>query len=91
MNEYRIIRHVDAHNTETYAVYNVQFNEAGIPVSCDTDPITPVADSAQSLSHILIYMQSALTKPVLDYTLFMPESNPKQSTTDALDLLRSRK
>ena len=76
-------------NVDMYSIHAVYYNEQGLPIDCDTDPVTPLSDSIESLSHQLIHIMGAFTKPVLDYDFFNPDV--AQGIDNAINLMRSRK
>lgn len=82
--QYRIIQH-----NGNYAIYTVSYNDEGYPVSHSPEPVTPLTDNVESLSHQMIHMMSAFTMPVLDAEQF--EYNTEGSVDAALDLLKGRK
>jgi hypothetical protein len=74
MWNYRVIKHTDT-DTDTviyYQIHKVYYNndDETKPESMTVDGIVPYGNTPDELSHSLIHMLSALTKPVLDATIF---------------------
>lgn len=86
--DYRVVKHRTSIAECVYSIHQVHYDADGNPVSCSADAVIPSAATAQELGNLMIHMISALSKPVLDYSLFMPDPDPKSSTNSAIDMLR---
>lgn len=83
--DYRVILHNDI-----YAIHEVHYDEQGLPTQCSIDPVAPVATNTDDLTKTLVHYVSALTKPVLPYTVFQSDTTIAESTTTALNMFRSK-
>lgn len=84
--EFRLILHTAASGA-MYRIHEVTVNEKG-EVAGISAPIVPEHESPETLTHILIHMLGALTKPVLDGKVFLSESS--KSVDTAFDLIRPK-
>jgi len=82
--DYRVIKESE----DRYSLCEVHYNENKEPVY-RSEPIEVAAGSAADLSTMLIYLNRALTEPVIDATIF-DNMNPSVSTDHALDILRKK-
>ena len=65
-----------------YAIHEVYYDDDGNPHSITENPIPAFGKDITEITHNLIHMMSALTKPVLDYTMFI-DKKKTGDTTDA--------
>jgi hypothetical protein len=85
---YRVIKQVDAQGNESHGIHEVYYDDQGRPHSCTVKAVSPTEETAEALSHTLIYMMRAFTDPVLDMALFEPDPDVEKSTNQALGMLR---
>ena len=88
---YRVIEHEDE-DVKFYQIHEVYYDKDGNPESMTEDASLPFGDNVEELNHTLIYMISALTKPVLPYTMFDEEHDKdvKKTIDKTLGLLNVR-
>ena len=85
-----MIRHKG--NPDNYQVHKVTYDKEGNPVQLDSaDSTIPHGKDTEALSHYLIHQMSALTKPVLDASIFSLDADPKKTVDTALGLLKRKK
>lgn len=73
MWNYRVIQHTDnTANTIYYQIHEVYYDNDSDenPTSMTVTGVSPFGESTEELSHSMIHMMSALTKPVLDVKIF---------------------
>lgn len=87
--DYRVVKSVDSSGSTTYGIYQINYDENDIPKQCSAESISPVAADIESLSHTLIHMMGAFTRPVLDIAAFIPDTNPEQTIDAALNMMRN--
>ncbi len=64
---YRILK-----RGEDYGIYEVYYDQAGIPKVKSVEPIAPAAESLEELSNCLDLFFEALHKDVLEYETLRP-------------------
>lgn len=82
MQDNRVIKHV-VNGVDLYSVHRVSYTDSGEPQTYDSDPFVATETSTEKLLYNLLQMQMALTKPVLDATMFT-----KKSTSTAIDMVK---
>jgi hypothetical protein len=83
---YRLIKQIDTDGEYFYGIHEVYYNDANEPVSCTVNPVEVAGITEVEVSDILVRMQEALTKPVLDYSMFISVKNVLQGAgLEALD------
>lgn len=85
---YRVIKHV-ADGEEFYQIHEVYYNDENNPASITEEGIVPFGETTEELSHTLIHMMSALTKPVLNATMFTNDPEPNKTIDKTLGMLRN--
>ena len=86
--EYRLILHTSVSGEQIYKVHELTLNDSGEIVKI-SEPITPQHESPEVLTHILIHMLGALTKPVVDGKLVF-NNNISKSVDDAFNMLKKK-
>ena len=66
-------------------MYNILFTEN---THYELEGCVPFGDTTEELSRAMIHMMSALTKPVLDATLFSPDPSPSATINATLGMLK---
>lgn len=88
--EFRVIRHKG--DTDTYSVHRVVYDKEGNPIQLDSaDSTIPTGTTTEELSHYMIHQMSALTKPVLDASIFSIDTDIENTVDTALQLLKKGK
>jgi hypothetical protein len=62
---YRVVRTTDGEE-ESFAIYEVYYDDDGRPEACTEDPAHPSGETLEELAEDLTYYQAALSQPVLD-------------------------
>jgi|TARA_R110001592_G_scaffold80731_4_gene240195 hypothetical protein len=71
MWNYRVIQHTDnTANSIYYQIHEVYYDSDENPTSMTVNGVSPFGESTEELSHSMIHMMGALTKPVLDVKIF---------------------
>ncbi len=84
---YRVVKHTHEDGEEFYQIHEV-FYKNEQPDMITEKGITPFGENLEELSHSMIYMLQALTKPVLDAKIFEKDENPKKTIDTTLGLLK---
>lgn len=87
--DFRLLLHSMPDGTSVYKIHEVTFSNEGEVLQISA-PILPQHSSAETLTHILIHMLGALTKPVLDARTVL-STDINNSVDDALALMQPRK
>jgi hypothetical protein len=87
--EFRLILHTLPSGEGIYRIHELALNENDDIVKV-SDAITPQHESSEVLTHILIHMLGALTKPVVDGKLLF-SNNISSSIDTAFELMKSTK
>lgn len=90
---HRVIKHIDTESdTVHYTVHEVYY-EDDKPVAYTEKPVAPFGENHEELMHDMIRQMGALTKPVLDATMFGSKVTSKEAeqyvTKTAIDILKS--
>lgn len=84
---YRVIKH-HSDSGEYFEIHEVYYDHEGTPVACTESGVAPYGESTEELSNAMIHMQSALTQPVLDITMFANTNNSSESINRALNMIK---
>lgn len=76
---------------EMFTIHEVYYDDQGNPESVTKNPVPAFGNNVEELSHNLIHMLSALTKPILDYTMFEENKKTGETTNDALSMFGDKK
>lgn len=87
--EFRLILHTLPTGEGIYRIHELALNENDEIVRI-SEPITPQHESPEVLTHILIHMLGALTKPVVNGNMLF-SNNISDSIDDAFELLKPTK
>ena len=74
---HRIIKreYPDAIEVVVYGIYEVYYNDKGVPTMCTEEPMRLWGESVKDLKETLKRMKRCLDEPVLDYDKDFPEQN----------------
>lgn len=84
---HRVIHRVHAGSTyteDTYAIYEVYYDENGKPTSCTREPTCPIGDTPAELARDLAHFVSAMNQPVLEWTDFERADEERSAELTAL-------
>jgi len=84
--DYRVIQH-----TDRYSVHQVYYDEQGEAVGFVPEPAQPVGETVEQLSHNLIHLMGALTKPVIASDQLLKQQHRDHTVKTALDIARTGK
>lgn len=65
-----MLRRISPQGEVWYAIYEVYYDENGVPTSCSSDPISAFGEDETELKRDLSMMIDGCGKPVLDYDYF---------------------
>ena len=82
---HRVIRNV-VDGEETFTIHEVYYREDGYPESVTENPVPAFGTNVEELTHNLVHMMSALTKPVLDFTMFEDNDTTGDTTNKTMDM-----
>ncbi len=86
--EFRLILHTLPSDKTVYRIHELYLNDNDEIVKI-SEPVTPQHESSEVLTHILIHMLGALTKPVVDGKLVF-SNNISDSIDDAFELMKNK-
>lgn len=66
---YRVVRTTDGEE-ESFAIYEVYYDDDGRPEARTEDPVHPSGETLEELAEDFTYYQAALSQPMLDDTVF---------------------
>jgi hypothetical protein len=67
MWNHRVIRRKFDCGDYEYAIHEVYYNEADLPVSCTVNPVEPYGETEEELRNSIIRMLAATLKPTLNF------------------------
>ena len=79
--DYRVIK-----RGNSYGIYEVHYNNEGYPASAGAQPVTVENSDIPTLTSTCVHIISALTKPVLDYTMFIDKKKTGDTTNETLKM-----
>lgn len=85
---YRVVKHIND-KEELFQIHEVYYNDDGNPEMITETGSSPFGENIQDLSHTMIHMLSALTKPVLDAKMFAPDPEPRKTIDKTLGMLKN--
>lgn len=85
--EYRVVARQIDDDTVQYGIHSIHYDQAGNPVGCSPDPIVPIThNDYEDLTKLMVHLSAALTKPIMQYDYFYPDSS--KGIKDAMELLK---
>lgn len=87
---HRVVKHV-VDDAVHYTIHEVYYDDSGVPVAFSESAVPAFGETHEELTHCLINQLSALTKPVLDATMFgkVTSNDAEKYVTDtAIDILK---
>lgn len=83
--DYRVIQH-----TDHYIIHEVYYDEQGEPVGFSPDAAWPIGTTVEELSHCMIHMMGAFTKPVIPSTDLQRRKQRDTSIDTAINLVTGK-
>ena len=84
---YRVVKHI-VEDSKCFQIHEVHYDKENNPEAIAEEGCVPFGDTTEELSRAMIHMMSALTKPVLDATLFSPDPSPSATINATLGMLK---